>query len=172
MADTEVTQLGDVDSSVELTDDQAQRESLPVPEEFERDRGSGFEKSRVDDEVAHPLQGTRVEGDDDVAGLEPRLIRWAVGAHLLNQHAGRVPRTGQLVAGGVEAAESQEPHHLAYYLRDVAGLWNPYLQDGKAHRILSDDAALTAARLGLSLATRVVLKNGLALLGITAPEQM
>jgi len=70
------------------------------------------------------------------------------------------------------AARSREPHHLAYYLRDVAGLWNPYLQDGKAHRILSDDAALTAARLGLSLATRVVLKNGLALLGITAPEQM
>ncbi|MDP6979844.1 MAG: arginine--tRNA ligase [Myxococcota bacterium] len=70
------------------------------------------------------------------------------------------------------AAASREPHHIAYYLRDVAGLWNPYLQDGKAHRILSDDEALTQARLGLSLAVRVVLKNGLALLGISAPEQM
>ena len=70
------------------------------------------------------------------------------------------------------AASSREPHHIAYYLRDVAGLWNPYLQDGKAHRILSDDEALTRARLGLSLAVRVVLNNGLALLGISAPEQM
>ncbi len=70
------------------------------------------------------------------------------------------------------AAASREPHHIAYYLREVAGLWNPYLQDGKAHRILSDDEALTKARLGLSLAIRVVLKNGLALLGISAPEQM
>ncbi|MCP4039489.1 MAG: arginine--tRNA ligase [bacterium] len=72
----------------------------------------------------------------------------------------------------VRAAQSREPHHLAYYLRELAGLWSPYLQDGKAHRILSDDATLTAARLGLSLAVRVVLKNGLALLGISAPEQM
>lgn len=70
------------------------------------------------------------------------------------------------------AAGSREPHHIAYYLRDLAGLWSPYLQDGKRHRILSDDEALTAARLGLSLAVRVVLKNGLALLGISAPEQM
>ncbi len=70
------------------------------------------------------------------------------------------------------AAQSREPHHVAYYLRDLAGLWSPYLQDGKRHRILSDDGALSAARLGLSLAVRVVLKNGLALLGISAPEQM
>ena len=70
------------------------------------------------------------------------------------------------------AATSREPHHIAYYLRDVAGMWSPYLQDGTRHRILSEDAALTAARLGLSLAVRVVLKNGLALLGISTPEQM
>jgi arginyl-tRNA synthetase len=70
------------------------------------------------------------------------------------------------------AAQSREPHHIAYYLRDLAGLWNPYLQDGKRHRILSDDESLTLARLGLSLAVRVVLKNGLALLGLSAPEQM
>jgi arginyl-tRNA synthetase len=37
---------------------------------------------------------------------------------------------------------------------------------------LSDDAALTHARLGLALAVRVVLANGLKMLGISAPEQM
>ena len=70
------------------------------------------------------------------------------------------------------AAAAREPHHLAYYLRDVAGLWNPYLQDGTRHRVVSDDAGRTAARLGLVLAVRTVLTNGLALLGIAAPERM
>jgi arginyl-tRNA synthetase len=70
------------------------------------------------------------------------------------------------------AAEAREPHHVAYYVRDVAALWNPYLQDGKNHRVLSDDAELTAARLGLVAAVRTVVANGLALLGMSAPERM
>ncbi|MEM9177473.1 MAG: arginine--tRNA ligase [Myxococcota bacterium] len=70
------------------------------------------------------------------------------------------------------AAASREPHHVAYYLREVAGLWNPYLQDGDRHRVLSEDAGLSAARLGLALAIRNVLASGLGLLGITAPERM
>lgn len=70
------------------------------------------------------------------------------------------------------AAESREPHHVAYYLRDLAGLWNPYLQDGVNHRVLSEDASLSAARIGLVLAVRTVLAGGLDLLGLSAPEQM
>ncbi|HEU4429661.1 MAG TPA: arginine--tRNA ligase [Myxococcota bacterium] len=70
------------------------------------------------------------------------------------------------------AAEACEPHHVAYYVRDVAALWNPYLQDGKNHRVLSDDAELTSARLGLVAAVRTVVANGLALLGMSAPERM
>jgi arginyl-tRNA synthetase len=70
------------------------------------------------------------------------------------------------------AAESREPHHIAYYLREVAGLWNPYLQDGNLHRVISEDAELSAARLGLVLAVRNVLASGLELLGISAPERM
>ncbi|HEY5658745.1 MAG TPA: arginine--tRNA ligase [Myxococcota bacterium] len=70
------------------------------------------------------------------------------------------------------AGEAREPHHVAYYARDVAGLWNAYVQDGTRHRVLSDDTALTNARLGLALAVRTVLANALALLGIAAPEQM
>ncbi len=46
------------------------------------------------------------------------------------------------------------------------------MQDGVRHRVLSDDPSLTAARLGLVLAVRTVLANGLALLGLSAPEQM
>jgi len=70
------------------------------------------------------------------------------------------------------AAECREPHHVAYYLRDLARLWNPYVQDGVRHRVLSDDPELTAARLGLVLAVRIVLANGLDLLGLSAPEHM
>lgn len=70
------------------------------------------------------------------------------------------------------AAESREPHHVAYYLREVAGMWNPYLQDGERHRVISDDLALSTARLGLALAVRHVLGSGLGLLGVHAPEQM
>ncbi|MBW2713943.1 MAG: arginine--tRNA ligase [Deltaproteobacteria bacterium] len=70
------------------------------------------------------------------------------------------------------AAEGLAPHHVSYYLRELAGLWNPYIQDGSRHRILSDDEGLTAARIGLALAVRVVLCNGLKLLGVSAPEKM
>jgi arginyl-tRNA synthetase len=70
------------------------------------------------------------------------------------------------------AAETREPHHLCYWARELAGLWNPYQQDGVRHRVLSDDSALTNARLGLALAVRIALAGALRLLGISAPERM
>jgi len=71
------------------------------------------------------------------------------------------------------AAEARAPHHADYWLRELAGLWNPYVQDGKRHRVLNeDDEALTAARLALTGAVRTVLANGLGLLGMAAPERM
>jgi arginyl-tRNA synthetase len=70
------------------------------------------------------------------------------------------------------AAESREPHHVAYYVRELAGLWNPYVQDRTRHRVLSDDDSLTSARLGLTLAVRTVVANALTLLGLSAPERM
>jgi arginyl-tRNA synthetase len=70
------------------------------------------------------------------------------------------------------AADTREPHHLCYYARELAGLWNPYQQDGVRHRVLSADPALTSARLGLALGVRTVLAGALRLLGISAPERM
>jgi arginyl-tRNA synthetase len=70
------------------------------------------------------------------------------------------------------ATEAREPHHVAYYARELAGLWHPYLQDRTRHRVLSEDASLTSGRLGLTLAVRTVVGNALALLGVAAPEQM
>jgi len=71
-----------------------------------------------------------------------------------------------LVAG---AARTREPHRVAYYLTELAGVFHPYY---KAHRIITDDRALTLARLGLSTAVGQIVKNGLGLLGVSAPEGM
>lgn len=67
------------------------------------------------------------------------------------------------------AARDLAPHSLAFYLKELAGEFHSYYN---AERFLVDDAALTAARLALALAVRQVLHNGLALLGVAAPEKM
>ena len=61
------------------------------------------------------------------------------------------------------------PHQVAFYLRDLAGALHGYYN---AERFLVDDEALKTARLALLGATRQVLKNGLALLGVSAPNKM
>jgi arginyl-tRNA synthetase len=90
----------------------------------------------------------------------------------LSEELELIKRLGEFPEVVTRAAETREPHHLAYYLREVAGLWNPYVQDGVRHRVLTEDAGLTGARLGLALAVRTVLANGLGLLGMSAPERM
>ena len=72
----------------------------------------------------------------------------------------------ELVAG---AARAREPHRVAYYLTELAGRFHPYY---KAHRVITDDRALTLARLGLCAAGAQVVRNGLELLGVSAPESM
>jgi arginyl-tRNA synthetase len=71
-----------------------------------------------------------------------------------------------VVAG---AARAREPHRVAYYLSDLAGLYHPYY---KFHRVISEERALTVARLGLAAAVGQVVRNGLDLLGVSAPESM
>jgi len=67
------------------------------------------------------------------------------------------------------AARAREPHRIAYYLSEIAGLYHPYY---KSHRVITEDRALTLARLGLSAAVGQVVRNGLGLLGVSAPERM
>ncbi|MGB5570632.1 MAG: arginine--tRNA ligase [Sedimenticolaceae bacterium] len=67
------------------------------------------------------------------------------------------------------AASNEEPHLLTHYLRELANDFHTYYN---AHQFLVDDAALRDARIKLILATREVLRNGLNLLGVSAPEQM
>ena len=68
------------------------------------------------------------------------------------------------------AATDLAPHDVAFYLRDVAAAFHSYYA---AERFLLDDnAELTRARLALLAATRQVLRNALAVLGVSAPDKM
>jgi arginyl-tRNA synthetase len=67
------------------------------------------------------------------------------------------------------AARNLEPHRITYYLKDLAGRFHSYYN---AHKVLKEDAGLSAARLVLCQAVGQVIKNGLNLLGVNAPEAM
>lgn len=64
---------------------------------------------------------------------------------------------------------SFEPHRLTGYLNDVATAFHKFYHE---HRVVLPDRSLAQARLDLCLATKTVLANGFAILGISAPEQM
>ncbi len=67
------------------------------------------------------------------------------------------------------ATVNLEPHLIANWLRELANAFHTYYN---SHQFLVDDPALRNARLALVVATRQVLKNGLDLLGLSAPEKM
>ena len=67
------------------------------------------------------------------------------------------------------AADYHEPHLIAHYLRELANALHTYYN---AHQFIVEDESLRNARLVLISATRQVLKNGLLLLGVSAPAQM
>lgn len=67
------------------------------------------------------------------------------------------------------AALAYEPHQITHYLRDLANHFHTYYN---ACTFLVDDEALRHARLCLIMAVRQVLRNGLAILGVSAPEHM
>lgn len=67
------------------------------------------------------------------------------------------------------AANNYEPHQVGNYLKELAALFHGWYNE---HKVLGDDAELTQARLLLSVNVKQVLKNGLELLGVSAPETM
>ncbi len=78
-------------------------------------------------------------------------------------------RLAEFPAVLANAAAGLAPHDIAFFLRDVAGAFHSYYG---AERFLVDDAELARARLALLVATRQVIRNALAVLGVGAPERM
>ncbi|MBD3893733.1 arginine--tRNA ligase [Hydrogenophaga sp.] len=68
-----------------------------------------------------------------------------------------------------DAARDFAPHDLSFYLRELAACYHSYYD---AERILVDEPEVKRARLALVAATAQVLRNGLALLGVSAPQKM
>ena len=68
-----------------------------------------------------------------------------------------------------QCAALRAPHTLVHYLRDLA---NDFHTNYSAHQFIVEDAGLRDARLDLALATQTVIRNGLGLLGVSAPETM
>lgn len=67
------------------------------------------------------------------------------------------------------SGEEKSPHYIATYLKELAGDFHSYYNDSK---FLVDDVNLQSARLSLIFAVKQVIKNGLELLGLSAPEKM
>lgn len=105
------------------------------------------------------------EWGGDVANLASVSL-----AALDNEHeAALLQRLGEFPDTVAGAAQELAPHIVATYLKELAGDLHSYYN---AHKFLVEDAAITEARLALVAATRQVLRNGLSLLGVSAPEKM
>jgi arginyl-tRNA synthetase len=102
----------------------------------------------------------------DAAAFRPELLSHEKENDLLKA-------LGEYPAVVARSAQLREPHHVARYLEEVAGAYHRFYD--KCLVVPKGDAPITdvnVARLWLNDATRTVIANGLALLGVSAPERM
>ncbi|UGQ14275.1 arginine--tRNA ligase [Yinghuangia sp. ASG 101] len=98
--------------------------------------------------------------------FKPELLSTEWESNLLGM-LGEFPR---IVA---KAAELREPHHVARYLEELAGVYHRFYDNCRIMPLGDEPATdLTYARMWLADATRIVVANGLGLLGVSAPERM
>jgi arginyl-tRNA synthetase len=103
---------------------------------------------------------------DDPAGVDAGLLAHPREGDLLRA-IGEFPRVLS------SAAELRAPHRVARYLEELAGTYHRFYDTCRVLPRGDEEATpLTAARLTLCAATAVVLRNGLGVLGVTAPERM
>jgi arginyl-tRNA synthetase len=105
-------------------------------------------------------KGLHWSRDEGIAGMH--LLK-ASHERLLLATLGRYPEVVEL------AAANRAPQNIVHYLRELAQDFHTWYN---AETFLVDDASLRAARLALAEASRTVIANGLALLGVSAPESM
>ena len=133
-------------------------------------------KSQSSDNPVYYIQYAHARVISVMRELEARGLTWIpndADGHLhrlteeheqaLMQRLTRYPEIVEL------AARQRAPQHLVHYLRELAHEFHTYYN---AHRFIVDDVELRNARLLLISAARQVIRNGLALLGVSAPETM
>ena len=101
--------------------------------------------------------GLELSDVDELGGLTEEA------EHSLLVLLSRYPEVLQL------ATVNLAPQHIVQYLRDLSASFHSYYN---AHRVLVEDRSLRNARVTLAVGTQQVLRNGLALLGVTAPDNM
>nr|WP_279236701.1 arginine--tRNA ligase [Dyella sp. RRB7] len=100
---------------------------------------------------------------DTAAGIDRMTRLDSEHEQILLTELSRYPEVVEAAAGNLE------PHLIAQYLRELAGALHSYYHE---HKWIVDDAELRNARITLAVATRQVIRNGLDLLGLSAPEKM
>jgi arginyl-tRNA synthetase len=103
-------------------------------------------------------------------GGDPAELSGADVAALVSEHETQLLASLLEYPGAVEsAARDLAPHLIAFYLRELAAGFHSYYN---ATRLLVEEESVKRARLALAAAVRQVLRNGLALLGVSAPDRM
>ena len=102
-------------------------------------------------------------------GDAAQLARTDVGALVSEHETALLARLLEFPDAVENAARELAPHLIAFYLRELAAEFHSYYN---ATRLLVDEEAVKRARLALAAAVRQVLRNGLALLGVSAPDRM
>ena len=118
--------------------------------------------------VAQAFPGTNLD-DSSLAGADLSLLRDADELVMIKLLTGW-PRVVE------SAAQSFEPHRVAFYLADVAaafhGFWNRGNDDAALRFIVPGDESLTCARVALARAVAVVIASGLGIIGVKPVEEM
>jgi arginyl-tRNA synthetase len=98
----------------------------------------------------------------DYADIDPALLSEPEEKTLIKM----LVRYPEIIYG---ASISLEPHRITFYLNELAGIFHSYYNKNK---VISENQPLTAARLFLTKAIRIVLQNALRILGVSAPDKM
>lgn len=102
-------------------------------------------------------------------GIDTSLDRSALSQLTNEREREMLMRLGEFPQEIAAAAEALAPHRVVNYLYDLATELHSYYN---AERILTDDRELSRARVNLLKAVATVIKNGLKLVGVTAPDKM
>jgi arginyl-tRNA synthetase len=121
--------------------------------------------------ILRKAAGVAADADIDAAAAAARLAPAGVALDALEDPSefALIRKLAEFPEVVEDAADLLAPHKLPYYAEDLAGAFHQFYT---LCRVVTDDAALTAARIALVDATRLTLERVLALVGVSAPERM
>ena len=133
-------------------------------------------KSRSNENPVYYIQYAHARVSSVLRQLQERGLKHDIAHGIVSLGELREPQELQLIKRVSaypevirQCAALRAPHSLVHYLRDLANDFHSYYS---AHQFIVEDGGARDARLDLALATQIVIRNGLALLGVSAPDTM